>query len=235
MTTEKNDLWTLVTPKEEIVLKVLDVQGIPLDPTQYPPNFPIVWQRDPRWKDALLGNLGMGSTIGNAGCALCCLTAWLQWSYGACFDLRLVQQDLHEQNLLVGSGRTMMDWAGLSREWAKANFDASCWQNWSKTPADLPLLNQWLKHGPVIVEVDFQSQTARIDQHFVVAIGWIEDDIALFKRRLWVMDPWIGAVVALPPAYYSEQWDGTSTVRRRGKVARILTGARAVGHAGKIT
>lgn len=234
MTTEKNDLWTIVTPVEEVVLKVLHVKDISPEPEPGPPDFPVVWQRKSLWANLLLGDLDRGLTIGNAGCALCCLTAWLTWTCGWYVSVLAVRELLHGSRLLLGGDHTMMQWSRLHRVWGEATWDTGCRQNWSRVPANLVLLDQWLHYGPVIVEVDFKTASARVDQHFVVAIGWTEPDRALANRGLWVMDPWEGAIVQLPPAYYNEAWDTSPVVEDHGKVARILTGARAIGHAGEL-
>jgi len=201
----------------------------------YKPNFPVTWQRDPRWRDHFLGDIGRGVTIGGAGCAVACLTSWLNWKYKDELDLSAVRWLLHSKRVLIGDDHTLLDWFGIARVWPGGTFDRSCWSRWRTRPADLQRLDYWLKAGPVIVEVDFKPATATVDQYFVVAIGWAESCGALENRCLWVMDPWWGKIVQLPDAYYNGAWDSSPVVQQYGKVARIITGARAVGHAWEVS
>lgn len=199
------------------------------------PNFPITWQRDPRHRWHKLGNLGRGPTIGGAGCALGCVASWVQWRYRPGLSLLRIQELLHTYQVLLGEDHTVMNWYGLAHVWPAATFDSSCWRNWRVRPADLRLLDFWLKAGPVIIEVDFKPATATVDQHFVVAIEWVDPCKRLQDRSLWVMDPWWGQIAIMPDAYYNKAWDRSVVVREYGKVARVITGARAVGHAWEVS
>jgi len=197
-------------------------------------DFPIIWQWDPRWSGEFLGDLGRGRTIGEAGCAVACLTAWLQWTCGWEGDLLETRGVLHRRGLLCGSDHTLVTWASLETAWHAASFDARCWASWRSSPADLEMLDHWLKNGPVVVEVDFVPETMQHDQHFVVALCWADCSVPLKDRTLTIMDPWEGSIRLLPPAYYDDHWNGGNVTRLHGKVARILTGARAIGHAGEL-
>lgn len=201
--------------------------------TKYTPNSHVFWQWDSEYRGEELGYARAGYTIGNAGCALCCLCSWLSWRWKFRANISIILQILRTNDLLIGQSGALLDWFGLAEVWPEATFDHSCWRNWRTRPANLLLLERWLRNGPVIIEVDFRPVTTRVDQHFVVAVDWVDVSVAMCKRQLWIMDPWVGQIVKLSDAYYNPRWDKSTVTRRHGRVARTITGARAVGHVGE--
>jgi len=150
-------------------------------------------QRDPRWRDGLLGY--SHKTIGNYGCALCC----------AAMVASLVEPEITPatlNNRLKQAGgfynQIVLRWRIVPQVVPGLTFDGRA--DWRWGLADLEALRQELEQGPIIVQVD-SHPGGRLDTHFVLAI-----DVA-GESDLWVFDPWDGAEVRLLLRYAQRSWD----------------------------
>lgn len=185
-------------------------------------------QRDPRWADELYHQAGGTLTFAQAGCLVTCL-CWLAQYAGyadlpPAFAQRLAQAGAFTGDLLTSPSRVSAAYGRLLWRYDRwvAGQETSL-VDWRRRPADLMLLQWVLARQPVIAEVDFQPETAGVEQHFVVIVEYqpgAPETPAL--DDCLIMDPWTGAYQRLTARYWTPAWSGAAS-----RVARILTGLRA--------
>lgn len=175
-------------------------------------------QRNCRWSGDRLGPDAGGGTLGGSGCAVTC--AAMQAAANGCavtpgeLNQWLIE---HDGFSAVGSGprnelrwEKIVEFCPLLEYWGK--------KSWRTGPADVVELRGMMEErGPVVVEVDFDYRDLDVDQHFVVALEWMEEDEVL------IADPWDGQQVGLVERYFNPGWSAP-----KGKVARVVTGVRGL-------
>lgn len=148
-----------------------------------------LWQRDPRWNMAPLGN-SKTSTIGMYGCLL------------TCFSMMADEANVLEMN------RRMISGGGFQAEPRgayAATFDVrtmtagrvKLMDQFNKASGEIPArVRAWIKAGkPVLLEVDF-TPSPEFDQHFVLGV-----DLNAAGRVI-ILDPWTGDRRELDAAYH---------------------------------
>lgn len=142
-------------------------------------------QRDPRWKDVLLG-FSETLTIGSDGCTLTCLTIAAN-GYG----YQETPATLNERLKALGAGRGFLGplivWAGLPA--ALPGISLKGYVLCRNQPAPMDQINAFLASGkPVVVELD-QSPRPGLQNHWVVLVEQRGSDYLMFDPWPWPADP----------------------------------------------
>lgn len=139
-------------------------------------------QRDPRWASDKLGNSNL--TIGSHGCLVTCL-AMAVGVTPAEFNRRLRE--------VGGFTGALVYWKMV--EVAYPQLDYYKFIDCRYVPAPLNEIDSMLALGvPVEVEVDFNPDTAFVDQHWILIIGKAGDDYI-------ANDPWTGERISFREKY----------------------------------
>ena len=138
-------------------------------------------QNDPRWKDKPIGTKG---TIGGVGCLMCDGTMVANY-YGfqetpLTFNEKLTQNGGYQDGNLMIWGKIPQLFPGLkySGQWASADLLTQAHMNQIRGAID--------KGFPVFLKIDTIPSTSKLDEHWILAIGYDGDDFI-------VQDPWDGA------------------------------------------
>jgi hypothetical protein len=144
-------------------------------------------QNDPRWT---LQEYAAGTTFGEAGCYVCCV-AMVASLTGSLDGPPVIAKALHNANCFDGNLLTRPE-----------NIPDACpglgyygTYRWHDVAADMDIVYDNLRRGPVIMEVDFEPG-GEFNQHFVVATEWNEE-----TGDIKIADPWNGEYKMLPAAY----------------------------------
>ena len=159
---------------------------------------PFFSQKDPQWKDDLMGS--SGQTIGQIGCAMTC-TAMLLKYYGVSTDPGVLNAWLSTHGGYTSSGDIV--WAKPAEySNGKMQFDSMGGSivdndNWG-------VLNDELSNGyPVIVQVDAYPSTPALDSHWVLVTG-------REGSQYYINDPWdLSYSSKLLSHYYDSTYDNT--------------------------
>ena len=142
-------------------------------------------QRDSRWNTIILGNNTQSQyNIGNCGCLIT--------SFGNYID----KTPIEVNNLLktgggfsTGSGEfiwTKCGLLGLTQYYQSARFEDTV------TTTGLDKMRSLINEGrPLIAEIDFYPSTVNEDMHFVLVIGYNDND------KFYAIDPWSGSEIDL--------------------------------------
>ncbi len=166
--------------------------------TAPPPALVTYAQRDPRWKDELLG-FGAG-TIGKYGCVLCCMTmASVRADNGFGVNPGSANVLIKAANGFGGTTRNLMRWEvggaalGLEYQWYHKHTLSPA--HVEKVIADAEV------GGYVLIKVDWNPGTPTLDEHWVLIREHLGDG------QFLIDDPWTGGVHEFPPAYCKRGWD----------------------------
>ena len=118
-------------------------------------------QVDPRWKDVQLGT--SSSTIGGYGCLITCVSMMLDY-YGFDTNPDLLNAEL-KGNAGYSNGNLLM-WGQVPVIYKEVTYDGK-WEGSRNDIIDKLLAD----NRPAIVHVDFNPQTAPIEQHWVLVVG----------------------------------------------------------------
>ena len=157
-------------------------------PPPQPPTVPPLSQRDPRWKNVLLGHSYY--TIGSQGCAL--LIASM-----ACGMLPLELQDLLKP--AGGFWRANLNWVAIPQVVPGMAFDGIT--NWADRPADVAAVIAELAQHPTGLWIDYSPGGSQ-NSHFVLGLRYLEE-----FEDIEIIDPWDGAIVRLLSRYAITGWD----------------------------
>jgi len=161
-----------------------ELEPVPEEETMIEPNFPVYSQRDPRWKDELLGFSSL--TLGGYGCAV--TAAAMVANLAA--NCEITPSDLN---------KLLQDASGFEQAYIKwykvaevvGGMEYTIWKDWVYVAADINALYACLEDGPVIIQVDYKPATVTPDSHFVVAYARANNN------DLWIADPYYGDCVML--------------------------------------
>lgn len=163
-------------------------------------------QKDPAWASLPLGPDGGPVTIGSHGCLLCCAAMSATYRGRVITPLELNRWLSECGGFVSETGnpqRTLLVWEKLASLNAKLampqGFPAR--KEWpGGKPADLAFIRNALMN-PLVIEVDFNVKTAKLDQHFVVGLEMVE------QGDIVIADPWVyPATPRLLSDYFSESW-----------------------------
>jgi hypothetical protein len=149
------------------------------------PQISALSQRDPRWKDTLLGFSG-SLTIGSDGCTLTCLTLTAN-----CYGFEETPPALNERLKALGPGRGFLGplivWSGLPA--ALPGISLKAYMLCRNQPAPLDQINAFLASGKsVVVELD-HSPAPGLQNHWVVLVEQHGDDYRMYDPWPWPADP----------------------------------------------
>ncbi len=152
--------------------------------------FPILWQRDPRWKDKPLGT--SISTLGGYGCLVTCF-AMLAGLMPDSMNAEMVKRNMFYQQNLAAT----FDISPIN---PKVKFLGTYGRYYGDVPvADMKKLTDHLQSGqPAILEVDINAAQQGLQQHFVLATG-------IVNGKIVCNDPWIGNNAPVSPRYGSTE------------------------------
>lgn len=144
----------------------------------------IFGQRNPEWANEILGfNIDPKYSIGFYGCLIT--------SFGMYVDKKPneINQILKANNgFTTGSGNFVWSKAsvlGLNQTYVSPVYSDAV------TSQGLNKIREFLDKGnPLICEIDFHPETVKVDQHFVLIVGYEGD-------QFLVADPWTGTIVSL--------------------------------------
>lgn len=147
-------------------------------------------QRDPRWA---LKKIGVGShakTIGNWGCLLVAYNMMARF-----WELTSRLPDA-ENDHYVAMGcfdNQYVKPAALRTAYpAKVDYDGYLKRD---NPTMRPKIREWLDAGrPVPAQVDFNPATGQWEQHWVLLIGWYDEEF-------YMADPWHGDITTVNSRY----------------------------------
>ena len=142
-------------------------------------------QRDREWKDILLGfNTNPTYSIGGYGCLITCLAVAANW-YGRHTDPKKLNKKLKDVSGFANGGYYV--WNSITKIYPEIIEERRI------TPIPLTQhqvseIKEWLDKGyPVMLMVDMYPETAPVDMHFVLLVGYSDND--------WtIADPWDGKI-----------------------------------------
>ncbi len=164
-------------------------------------------QGDPLWANDVM--LPSALTLGKSGCLVTALCAQLS-AYGITITPKQLNAVLCTIGGYTAEGLLVLDKPaelvpGLKRT-LYVKYDTPT------TLANLATLKAAMQSGPVIVRVDYYTNTDAMDPHFVLAVAYRDDD-------LYVMDPWTGTFRWLSQSY----WRGSLALSVRGILVYTYT------------
>jgi len=141
-------------------------------------------QRDSRWGNILLGyNTNLPYTIGNFGCLITCLANYVGKTPTE------INNTLKANNGFVSGG--LFVW-GKSTTIGLTQTYVSPFYSDAVSTYGLNKMRELIDNGyPLLTEVDFYPSTVNEDMHFVLVIGYDDNDI------FYAIDPWTGTEVNL--------------------------------------
>lgn len=181
---EERDGWSRVhgTKQEWSLSQWLMRIGEP-DPPVEPPQGdgmyygPVFWQRDPRWRDIMLGTK---STIGANGCAMTCVATALGKVGVHVNPVSLNSWLTHNGGYSNGN---LILWDAVERMNPTVKWDGMTYG-----PSD-DLIRQRIRNGRLpIILVDSNEATPALDMHWVIGIGLDN------ANNIIVHDPWDNVV-----------------------------------------
>ena len=159
---------------------------------------PIYGQREPEWKDRLLG-YSPTYTIGRRGCLVCCGAMAVSGAYGEDITPVMFNERLKEVGGFV-PGTADMYFGKVAEAYPKLKLSGLFRYPYPQN-ADLSKIDEGLEKGQyVIVQVDMDPRDIDVDQHWVLVKQKIRDGVYL------ICDPWPGDQLELPPAYCRAGW-----------------------------
>jgi hypothetical protein len=154
-------------------------------------------QRDPRWKDILLGyNTDKQYTIGNYGCMITSVCAYLN-ALGINETPLTLNNRLKDKNVagFINGGIFVFD--SLRKIWPDIVMDYVS-PKWLDPAPDSAItkMRQLIDKGQALItEVDFYPNTVDEDMHWVLVYGYNDSGDFL------IFDPWTGTQTMLLSAY----------------------------------
>jgi len=148
-------------------------------------------QRDPKWSNELLGFNTSTYTVGGYGCLITSICMACNY-YGKKETPSTINKKLKEVKGFSNGG--LYNWGSIEKvfpdideQWIGSFPDPL-------TNAQMDIIKNALKNGyPVMVEIDFQPQTAEPDMHFVLLTDYNPND----ENDFTMADPWTGAIGSL--------------------------------------
>jgi len=160
------------------------------------PTLTLYSQRDPRWRDI---EYVPGFPFGTKGCLVTAVTMIASYA-GYIETPPEVAAKLRGFDCFVGGELSRPQ--NIPKAYPKLDWQGRI--DWRDEPADIPALLDYVDQCPTIIEVDAHpgGTPPPKDAHFVVAIGYTEDE-----SDLWIADPWDGSETLLLERYALTYWD----------------------------
>ena len=149
-------------------------------------------QRDPKWASEILGFNKDTYTIGGYGCLITSICVACNY-YGKSETPLTINKKLKDAKGFAANNGFYI-WGAIEKVFPDINEE---WLGKFPDPltnTQMDAIKTALKNGyPVMVEIDFQPETAKPDMHFVLLIGYDAND----EDNLTMMDPWTGSIGSL--------------------------------------
>lgn len=141
-------------------------------------------QRDSKWANILLGfNTNLPYTLGNFGCLITCLSMYIGKLVNETNDILKANQAFAKDSgeFIWGKSSAL----GLNQTYLSPRYtDAVTAQGFQK-------IKELIDAGfPLLCEVDFNPNTSGEEMHFVLIIGYKDDNF-------YAADPWVGEIINL--------------------------------------
>lgn len=166
--------------------------------TRYPMGIEPIWQRDSRWKDAPLGYNAKktGSTIGSVGCLLSSIAMLSRYYTGIVWTPTQVDWLLKSHNGYRDDN--IINHFAIGESVGGFRFEKM--YQWQDVPADIKVIANHIRDNvPVLMKVDFNPDTSKVEPHFVLGVAMHGQDII-------VDDPWTGQLQLLLKKYGKPGW-----------------------------
>ena len=160
------------------------------------PPIPLYGQRDPRWKDQLLGYSAV-ATFGTYGCLVTCVAMLATHALQYEVTPLLVNARLKDVGGFVANTANMYFAKVIE---AFPELKLAGFYRWRTIAADLSKIDEILNRGGYpVIQVDFdpgdqQRADPDLDEHWVLIVGKDGEGYRIY-------DPWTGQAHLLPPAY----------------------------------
>ena len=129
-------------------------------------------QKDPAWASVKLGT-STTCTIKSDGCLLCCAASLCTY-FGKDTDPQKLNTDLIRVKGFQNGA--LLVYGGISDVYPDIKVDWDNFIDCSTTPAPLDKIDAILaSKRPVIVKVDYDYHTAKVEQHWITIVGKAED------------------------------------------------------------
>jgi len=143
-------------------------------------------QWDSRWSKEILGYSPTNSVfdIYNYGCLITCLAMTLEY-YGKKETPRDINEDLKDgSGFAVGSGNYV--WGTTQKLFNQLKSEKHVVTPYPLSDEQVNEIKQSLDNGyPVLIQLDYNPQTVKLDMHFVLAIGYNPTD----ENDFTIIDP----------------------------------------------
>lgn len=151
-------------------------------------------QRSDEWKYQKLGDSSLN--FGDYGCLVTCCSMVLDY-YGKDLNPRHLNEVLKR---IMAFNDGYLKWSVFADHF---NFTFGGVENFHDTPAPVDRIIKRIDEGhPTIIKVDFIPETRPVDMHFVLVVGYTDDDLI-------VNDPWTGEEYFLTAKYHhtNNRWN----------------------------
>jgi len=169
-------------------------------------NFTIYGQQWHPWRYDRLG-YSSHLTIGSWGCVVASAATIVSHATGTELTPRDVNQRMKDVGgFLKGTG--LFIFHKLAEAYPILSYDGLYVSRYR--PAPIERIDDHLAEGGyVIAQVDFNPLRADVQSHYLVLAG------SNGNQGYWAVDPWIGGVTTIPPAYAEKgDWDAARTIYR---------------------
>jgi len=148
-------------------------------------------QRDSEWKDELLGfNTNPKYSIGNYGCLITSLAMTANW-YGRRTNPSKINQKLKDVSGFANGGFYI--WGSITKIYPEIIGKRRITRE-PLTDYQMGEIKNWLDSGhPVMLHLDMYPETAPVNMHWVLAVGYNKDD----EDDIKIADPWTGNIRSL--------------------------------------
>ena len=178
-------------------------------PPPRPSDLEVVFQLDPRWKNAKLGypDSAPDSTIGNWGCVVCSIAMMMQIVRGEFMSPVKVNTLLVAKEAFGGDSRNLVVWSKVALAFPEIALDF--WKTFPKDPAPVEEFARFVESGGFLIpQVDIRPADAPVQGHYFLVTS-ISTDLQVGTGG----DPWTGRMIDVPPAYVSPNWSPQNFAR----------------------
>jgi len=148
-------------------------------------------QRDSSWANSWLGfNNSSPYTIGNYGCLITCISMMCCY-YNHEETPLTINKKLIDQNAFSSGG--LYVWNSISNIYSDI-IESLHITPYSLLDQEIYSIQSSIKNGHLVVfQIDMAPETSQLDMHYVLAIGYDEND----ENNFTIADPWTGTIISM--------------------------------------
>jgi hypothetical protein len=164
-------------------------------------SFPLMSQRDSRWKDIKLGY--GNTTIGAYGCLITCIAMAASAAQGQEVTPEDVNRELKKWEGFSGDNQNELVWSAVPKAFPVLRFVGR--KHYSTTPAPVQQIAADINKGNLyfIVRVDHILSTTVVDEHWILLTGGDESGFTYHDPWLLPADQQEGS---MPPGFSKAGW-----------------------------